>query len=155
MDTSGVTYVTSTSLPDCKCSRWARIFTTYQTGHHPNCDEAFGEVGKFGFLKLPMKGGSFICRVTSDKSIKIYNIFIEAGMWCNLIPSLEYNNCKTLAELRDVLSKHFSEHSPDVSLKFLFIDRMLYVSYHDRDTFLFLEEYSYIEDEHETRKLYN
>lgn len=155
MDASGSTYATNTSFPDCRCNRWARIFTTHQTSHHVNCEELIKEIGKYGFLRLPRKSGNFICRVTSDTPIKIYNLFIEAGLDCNMIPSTEYNHCKSLTELRTVLQNHYNEHEPKILLKFLIIDRMLYVSYYANDKFLFLEEYSYIEDEHETRKLYN
>lgn len=153
-DSKGSTFSIEQKIPKCKCTRWASIFGTFRTSHHENCPEVREEIVKFGFLKVGLGAGhTFICRVRSTPELINY-IFKHNPSGVLLNPKV-YIHCNNLRELADFLSSCDLLKINNIDARPLIIDRILHMRYYRDGKFICHEEYSYIEDEHETRKLYD
>lgn len=146
------TYVLNVKIPDCKCARWARIFEN-STGHHPNCEHLPGELELQGFLRIVPKNCKFACRVRSDTKRKILNVFRQS-LHSAITPKEIITQADTLECLRDLICDYVNTRESGFTAKPLMIDSILYMRYYRDEEFVFHEEYSYIEDEHEAKKIY-
>lgn len=146
------TFVIDIEFPNCECKNWALISFGHGTSHHPNCIEINNELKNRGFIKIIKNNNTFVCRVKSDSEDKIKNIFSLHPDQL-LIPNNIFDNDVSLLDIQEKIFKYISSSLPEVVAKPLLIDRLLYMRYYKFGKFLFHEEYSYIEDEYETRKL--